>query len=245
MDSKKIDSLARYKVTERNLNKDRDGYSYEYDYENRIVKILDDADNTVARFAYDTMGRRIRKSDCIADTNTLYYYNDNWQVLSEYDGSFSLNLKRIFIYGNYIDEVLVMGTADGGPIDLFYYVNDHLYSPAALIADNGYVQERYEYDAYGQPTIMDASYNPRAGSLYDNPYYFTGRRLDFLDNGKLKLQINRHRYYDYYTGRWLTQDPVGIMLDRNNLSGFCPLCQYEDTLNLYVGYHIKNGFKNY
>jgi RHS repeat-associated protein len=46
---------------------------------------------------------------------------------------------------------------------------------------------------------------------------FTGRRVDFLDGGKLTLQINRHRYCDYYTGRWLTQDPVG----------------YVDTLNLY------------
>jgi RHS repeat-associated protein len=50
-----------------------------------------------------------------------------------------------------------------------------------------------------------------------NPYLFTGRRVDILDNGSLKIQYNRNRYYDYYTGRWLTQDPAG----------------YTDGMNLY------------
>ena len=40
---------------------------------------------------------------------------------------------------------------------------------------------------------------------------FTGRRVDFLDSNDLVLQYNRNRYYDYYTGRWLTQDPLGYI----------------------------------
>jgi RHS repeat-associated protein len=79
------------------------------------------------------------------------------------------------------------------------------------------LKERYEYDAYGNCQIMDASYNPRSSSSYGNPYYFTGRQLDFLDGGNLKIQYNRNRYYDYYTGRWLTPDPE----------------EYADGLNLY------------
>jgi len=63
--------------------KDRLGYEYEYDYENRIVKVTKD-NNDIAEFAYDALGRRIRKTDCVADTNTLYYYNDSRQVLCEY-----------------------------------------------------------------------------------------------------------------------------------------------------------------
>ena len=86
-----------------NLKLDKDGYSYEYDYENRIVKITKGA-NDIAEFAYDALGRRIRKTDHVADTNTLYYYNVNWQVLSEYDGAGTH--KQSFAYGNYIDEVV-------------------------------------------------------------------------------------------------------------------------------------------
>jgi RHS repeat-associated protein len=47
-------------------------------------------------------------------------------------------------------------------------------------------------------------------SDYGNPYLFTGRRVDILDEGSLKIQYNRNRYYDYYTGRWLTLDPLGV-----------------------------------
>jgi len=40
---------------------------------------------------------------------------------------------------------------------------------------------------------------------------FTGRRVDILDNSSLKIQYNRNRYYDYYTGRWLTHDTLGYV----------------------------------
>jgi len=43
----------------------------------------------------------------------------------------------------------------------------------------------------------------------------------------LKIQYNRNRYYDYYTGRWLTQDPV----------------EYMDSMNLYE-YAFSNPIAN-
>ncbi|MHC4648458.1 MAG: hypothetical protein ACYTBJ_23615, partial [Planctomycetota bacterium] len=67
-----------------NLATDKDGYGYEYDYENRIVQINDVNGTTVAEFAYDALGRRIRKIDSVASETTDYYYNDKWQVLCEY-----------------------------------------------------------------------------------------------------------------------------------------------------------------
>ncbi|MCD6175068.1 MAG: hypothetical protein J7K65_04780 [Planctomycetes bacterium] len=114
-----------------------------YDYENRIVEIEDVGDTTVAAFAYDALGRRIKtvSYDSAGSAATYFYYNDQWQVLAEYDGTAFGNL---FVYGNYIDEVLRMndGTND------YYYAHDHLYSPAALMETDGDVVERYEYDAY-------------------------------------------------------------------------------------------------
>ncbi|MHC4867878.1 MAG: hypothetical protein ACYTEX_27725, partial [Planctomycetota bacterium] len=50
-----------------NLVTDKDDYDYEYDYENRIIKITKDG-NDIAEFAYDALGRRIRKIDSIAGT---------------------------------------------------------------------------------------------------------------------------------------------------------------------------------
>jgi len=63
-----------------NLTQDQRGYEYEYDYENRIVKITKGT-QTKAEFAYDALGRRIRKIDSAASETTLYYHNYNWQVL--------------------------------------------------------------------------------------------------------------------------------------------------------------------
>jgi RHS repeat-associated protein len=113
-----------------------------------------------------------------------------------------------------------------------------------LAAGNGTVLERYEYDAYGEPTIWDATFSSeRSSSSYDNPYYFTGRRADFLDGGDLTLQINRHRYYDYYTGRWLTQDPLGTDPGGKVQNAFWPSDQYFDGLSLYE-YGTSNPLEN-
>jgi RHS repeat-associated protein len=160
----------------------------------------------------------IEKKDLVDSENSRrYYYNYNlprfvicrgWQVLCEYNGGGSY--QKMFIYGNYIDEVLY--TQGTSPATRRYYVHDHLYSPVALVyAGTAAVIERYEYDAYGNPTIWNADFTTeRESSNYGNPYLFTGRRTDYLDSGSLKIQYNRNRYYDYYSGRWLTHDPLGI-----------------------------------
>ena len=107
-----------------------------------------------------------------------------------YDDSNSV--KSFFIYGNgtespqwRIDEVLLM--KDEG--NDYYYAHDHLYSPAALIDSSGTILERYEYDAYGDCSILEPNFapDPDGKSDYGNPYLFTGRRLDILDNGGLKM----------------------------------------------------------
>ncbi len=129
---------------------------------------------------------------------------------------------KIFVYGNYIDEVLYRPT-------FFYYVHDHLYSPVAITLSSGAVYERYEYDAYGNPTIWQGDFISEKNNT-SNPYLFTGRRADYLDSVSLKIQYNRrgpqtHFFafagpnccYDYYKGRWMTLDPLN----------------YIETMNLY------------
>jgi len=275
-----IDSASPAYDAAGNLQTDKDGYKYHYDYENRIVKISKEPNETpVAHFAYDGLGRRIRKIDSVANQTTLYYYNNNWQVVAETDAN-GLT-QRWFVYGNYIDEALMMAakcldSSDPGSAfaHTLYYVQDGLYSTRALVSTANFViSEQSAYDVYGRPVTWtsgdadadrdidatdqglfttslfksecDPNYNWRCDidnsgavnfgdmgafqtgrfsstpanqqSFFTNPYYFTGRRIDLLDDGSLTLQYNRHRYYDYYTGRWTTQDPLG----------------YVDGMNLY------------
>jgi len=139
-----------------------------------------------------------------------------------------------FTYGNYIDEVLTANEGFAG-FGYRYYVHDHLYSSVALVRYNGLVLERYEYDAYGNCYILEPNFapDPDGKSDYGNPYLFTGRRVDILNNGSLKIQYNRNRYYDQYTERWLTHDPLGITPNAAKPTRFALLGQYTDSMNLY------------
>ncbi|AQT69287.1 RHS repeat-associated core domain protein [Anaerohalosphaera lusitana] len=126
-----------------------------------------------------------------------------------------------YIYGNYIDEALLMADANGDWTHA--YIHNHLYSPVAMIDwTNGAIAERCEYSVYGTATVRlpgpDNTYYalPDDDIIQDepetaNPYLYTGRRLDILDSGSLKLQYSRHRYYDAQTGRFLQKDPAGYV----------------------------------
>jgi RHS repeat-associated protein len=81
-----------------------------------------------------------------------------------------------------------------------------------------------------EPNFAD---DPDGKTDWANPYYFTGRRLDLFDDGNLAIQINRHRYYDYYTGRWLTHDPLGVRPGGAGETGFFVVLQYTYGANLY------------
>ena len=169
-----------------NLTVDQHGYQYSYDNENRITQIKDSSNAVVVDYTYDALGRRIQKDD---GTVTRYYY-DGQRVLLETDDSD--DDLRYYVYGNYIDEVLVMH--DTGDDKDYFYAHDHLYSVVALFADDENVPpqdtvvvERYEYDAYGRVRIMDASYNSRTASNCGSSCLFTGRTLDTLDGGDLKI----------------------------------------------------------
>ena len=65
-------------------------------------------------------------------TRERYVANSDWQVLEEYevDGQ-QLTFNSLYTYGNYIDKVLY--AFDMGSFWSYYYVHDHLYSPAALV----------------------------------------------------------------------------------------------------------------
>ena len=57
--------------------------------------------------------------------------------------------------------------------------------------------------------------------------------MDILDSGSLKIQYNRNRYYDYYSGRWLTHDPLGITPNAQLPNKFDIISQFKDGLSLY------------
>lgn len=207
-----------------NLKQDKNGYTYRYDYENRLVEIRKTNDTiTIATFEYDALGRRIEKVVIGSTTTTTRFYYDDQRIVLQTESNGQTQPDRTFVYGNYIDKVLVMSVIPAqGAIQDYYYAHDHLYSPAVLFAYDSQQQswlpcERYEYDVYGQMRRLNPDFTAFSGTEAGNPYYFTGRELDSFDTNALKLMYYRARSYDPHTGRFLQRDPM----------------QYVDGLNMF------------
>jgi RHS repeat-associated protein len=208
-----------------NLTLNVNGQAYTWDFDNRLSSATIGA-NTHG-YTYDALGRRVSKTYMTAGgtdeqaTETLVFVNSiqaikhspfAGQELAEYaanaDASATPPLRK-YVYGYYVDEPVMMLTAGEMETKWYYYANAH-YSVAALASEAGVVQERYAYTAYGEPVFFDgvgSIFAPQpAGSPLNNPFLFTGRRLD----SEIASQYTRARYYDFRLGRFIGRDPIGI-----------------------------------
>ncbi|MFO7957274.1 MAG: RHS repeat-associated core domain-containing protein [Candidatus Brocadiia bacterium] len=130
--------------------------------------------------------------------------------MEERDGSGNLVARFTYAAG-YIDaparqERDLNADDDFGDDDeVVWYHSNTLYSVYALTDASENVVERYRYDAYGACTVLDPDFSADAdnASDVDNPYLFTGRRLD-AESGLMQY---RHRYYAPELGRFISRDP--------------------------------------
>ncbi len=170
-------------------------------------------------YAYDALGRRVQFIDSV-NTVTKRFYLDGQRVIEEYDAAGTPARQRYYVWGNYIDELLMFNDDAGDDSD-YNVCHDQLYSPHGLLSKaDGAIVERYDYDAYGKPVIYTAT---GAGGWWDGdevtatvsakglPYLFTGREFEPLDGAALKLQYSRARYYSFPLRRWLQRDPIGYV----------------------------------
>ncbi len=98
----------------------------------------------------------------------------------------------------------------------YYYLKDLANTVLALANSSGSIVESYVYDAYGNVTIRNGSGTVIPVSAYGNRFLFQGREYDYTT----QLYHFRARWYDPETGRWLSNDPIGIS-GGLNLYAFC------------------------
>jgi len=221
-------------LSDDNGNQTDDGtYQYEWDFQNRLRRVTRKADSAVVGvYAYDASNRRIRKvvtNSGSLDGTTDFYY-DGWRVLEERNAADAVTHQ--YVYGNYIDEVLVMdrnldgdGSATGAADQRSVYHQNTQYSVFALTDETGQIVEGYLYEPYGRQTVFVAGANgvvdfggddviTQGGtSAVDNPYLYTGRRLD----AETGLFYYRNRYLNVEQGRFISRDPAGHWHDASNL----------------------------
>ena len=189
--------------------------TYQYDYENCLVKITRKSDAVVlAEYKYDALGRRGEKA--VSGVTTGYVYNGGSQVLCEYEDG---GLKQEYIYGIYIDEPIVMIKSDNSK---YFYHQNQQFSVVALSDAGGNIVEEYNYTSpYGTMMIYDGTGTQLSDSDYSNSYSFTGRRWD-SESG---IWYFRNRSYSDRLGRFLSHDPSG----------------FSDGMNLYAAYFVPGG----
>jgi RHS repeat-associated protein len=204
--------------------KQKGNKNFTYDYKNQLVKVQD-PDKTV-EFRYDPFGRRIQKKVELKNSQssqiTNYYY-EGYRVIEERDGSD--NLKKQYIYGSGIDELLRMDIYENQTPTPYYLHHNLIGSVTGITDENGNLIELIEYDPYGKPYFLKPTGNPenpysiQNESTIGNTYLFQGREFD----PETGLYYFRARYYDPEIGRFLQPDPKG----------------YVDSMNLYQAFNCN------
>jgi len=185
------------------------------DYENQMTKVekyVTDAWVTKGEYTRDALMRRIEK---VASGTTIRYYHDGWRVIEETEGAETPSVERQYVFGNGVDEALILFRKNGPSYDPYYYLTDRLWTVEALVNDSGNIAEAYAYRAYGEPTIKAGAGNDgnwftsddatSTASTYGSTTMFTGRQ-HIVETG---LYYFRMRTYEPKSGRFVSRDPVG------------------------------------
>lgn len=158
---------------------------YTYNYNNNLAEV------GVTEYKYDALGRRISKKN--SNANTFYYYIGE-QMIEEFSGVNHVS----YIYGNDIDEALLMNKND----NTYYYHTNQLGSVLSLSDNLGALVERIDYDVYGAPSFFDNDNNALMESSVGNTILYTGREYDY-ESGNYYY---RARTMHPVTGRFLQND---------------------------------------
>ena len=206
---------------------------YAYDSDNRLIRA--ETPNGVSQYRYDPLGRRIAKQTPDGETRFVY---DGARLLQE----IRAERQRTYLFepGGFrplacIDQV------GGAESQVYYYHLDHLGTPREMTDAAGKIVWSARYRAYGSLALADVA-------EIDNPLRFQGQYYD----EETGLHYNLNRYYDPQTGRFTTQDPIGLLGGFNcyqyglNPTGWIDpygLTCKENTWNEFQKHH-KGQFDN-
>jgi len=169
-----------------------------YDAQNRLVAAVVSSTNAAA-FGYDGLNRCVRRN---INGVTTYDYYDGWNLIEERDAGG--NLEASYIQGADMDEQVARTTWSGSTATRLYYEGDALNSVQRLTDSGGNIVEQYRYDAFGLPSVYDASLNPLVVSAVGNRFMFQGREYF----AEINLTDHRNRYYSPILQRWMSRDPI-------------------------------------
>ena len=168
-------------------------YDYQWDALNRLRSVTRISDGLIiATSTYDCQNRRMRKvvTNSGSLNGTTDYYYAGWRVCEEYTLTGGTEtLKYQYVWGaTYHDELIARDDRQGGATvtqlndgtgaERQFQHGNTLFSVFVVTDEAGAVLERYQYDPYGNQTVMDASFNVLTDSAIDQEFSYTGQRFD-------------------------------------------------------------------
>jgi len=146
----------------------------------------------IVTYTYDPFGRRIKKD---INGQVTYYMYANEGLIGEYDSTGNLQKAYGWIPNSIWGTNPVFMLQNG---NYYYYHNDHLGTPQKMTNEAGNVVWSTTYTALGEATVEVA--------MVTNNLRFPGQYYD-AETGK---HYNWNRYYDTRTGRYISEDPIGL-----------------------------------
>ena len=173
------------------LERVAEGGTFAYDALDRLV-----ADVTVAKYAYDVLGRRIAKRVYSGpDAGYVRYLYRGGEVAAEADSGGTL--KRAYTWGMGADNLVAIHDYVGGHD--YYVGQDQLSSTRWVVRSDGTWQMTLRYASYG--VLLDST-----GTLpFPLRYRWIGREYD----EETGLYYLRARYYAPSIARFIQEDPGG------------------------------------
>ncbi|HEY1187751.1 MAG TPA: RHS repeat-associated core domain-containing protein, partial [Gemmata sp.] len=204
-------------------------WSYRFDALGRVTEVVEYNRRTqlalTSTFRYDALGRLVStfasqatKTNGTANVVERYVY-DGANVYIDLAGNFGAPVTTAaarYLRGDTTDDIV--GRFSSAESRL--YLTDRLGSVRNVITKSATADYAtlvtYTYETFGARQAVDKKGDRIAPADVKGPwdrYGYTGRELDRLSG----LQHNRARWYDSWTGQWLSQDPIGFAGGDTNL----------------------------
>jgi RHS repeat-associated protein len=193
-----------------NLIEKRSGFSklhtFTYDCENRLVRaetIVNSQTHSVGTYRYDSLGRRVGKtSEIEGQTEHKHFLWQGLRMLREQTPWQS----SLYIYepGSYAPLARVDQNEGEAERRLYYFHTDQIGTPLEMTDVDGQIVWQATYKAWGEIETL-------AVNEVEQNLRFQGQYFD----DETGLHYNTFRYYDPEVGRFITQDPIGLVGGNN------------------------------
>jgi len=167
-----------------------DSTHYTWSIENKLVMVRM-SDGDIVEYVYGPLGRRLAK--VVNGVRTEYRYDGEDLIIEMNEDD---SILAHYTFGPGIDQPLLMHRNEKE----YYYLADGLGSITGITDSVGDVVQEYRYSAFGEMLEV-------VGDSVENRFTYTGREWD----EEVGLYYYRKRFYDPTIGRFISEDPMGLL----------------------------------